>query len=96
MTDKKTDTGVKYHTQPLLGAVCAHLSDSSLALWWLGPGSTHVYIGRCMNEKTTLPMGYHRVTNPKFDYAATVKGFKALVRAFIAATPHPSMGVHGI
>lgn len=70
------------HTQPLLGAVCAHLPDSALALWWLGPGSTNVYIGACMDAPTRLPMGYHRVTNPRFDYASTKPEFLRIVTEF--------------
>lgn len=71
------------HTDPILGAMCAHVGEA-VALWWLGPGTTHTYVGRCMNEPTVLPMSIHRIDdNPGFDYCESAKGFRKLIAAFM-------------
>ena len=84
---------VKFHTQPILGAVCAHYDcncdhelpghegkhESKFHLFWLGTGSSTVYVGKCMNEPATF---YSKVSNPKYEYAANGKAFKALATEF--------------
>lgn len=93
-TKKLTNEDVRFHTQPIIGAVCAHFQcvcdhslpghesdrhEGGVKLFWLGDGSTTVYVGKCMDEPATF---VSRVRNPDYDYATTVAEFKSLAIRF--------------
>lgn len=69
-----------FHSDPITGAVCAHTEGSPFRLFWLGRGTTNVYIGGCMNEGKRL---FTRVTNSWYDHAETANAFKKLVLDFL-------------
>ncbi len=65
-----------FHADPIVGAICAHNDKTPFRVFWLGPGSSSSYVGRCMNEQ-----GYMSAARglPLIDDA---KQFKTMTREF--------------
>ena len=65
-----------FHTDPIVGAVCAHNNETPFRVFWLGRGTSASYIGRCMNE-----VG-HITTARGLPLVESAKAFKAMVSEF--------------
>lgn len=73
--------GVRYHSEPLLSAICAHFGESPFTIFWLGDGANTCYVGRCMSLPTdTRLMGKCRYR--ELEYITTAADFKRGTVAF--------------
>ena len=65
-----------FHTDPIVGAVCAHNDETPFRVFWLGRGTSASYIGRCMNERG------HVGTARGLRLVDTAKQFKTMASEF--------------
>ena len=65
-----------FHTDPIVGAVCAHNDETPFRVFWLGSGTSTSYVGRCMNEA-----GHYSVARG-LDLVDTAEAFKTMASEF--------------
>ena len=68
---------MQIHKDPITGAICAHSDQSVWKLFWLGPGSETIYIGRCMSEVGMV------TSAPGVGYVTTGAEFRLKAQAFL-------------